>query len=209
MPDFLYPLSVCGPLVVLAKRDFQLVAVNESGVDFPLLAPFQEIGYAVQDDLNLLSQATAFTGMRPAPKKRSAEVRGLREVQEAQLALELERYLHGVERSFVIEELRPAWYPVKMLADVLRHHAEYELAEFDPAHLAADLVTHADSLLRRNLTDCGLCLPSHEFTVDTQSPAPSAPAARLVLDYLEKVMTGYVQVHTSAVSWRVDQLIVG
>jgi hypothetical protein len=209
MSDILYPLSVCGSLVVLAKRDFQLVALNESGRELATMNPMEEIGYVVQDRLNLLTAVKAFPDTCHAPKKRTAEGRELRELQDAQLALELERYLHGVERSFVIEELRPAWYPVKMLADVLQHRAEFELSDIEPVQLAADLIAHADHLLRRNLAASELCLPGIEFKADAGSPAPSASAARLVLDYLEKVVDSYAQAHTSAVAWRVEQLLAG
>lgn len=209
MPDILFPLSVCGSLVVLAKRDFQMVAINESGRELVPLTPLEEIGYIVQDGLNLLTAVKAFPDKRHAPKKWKAEGRELREVQDAQLALELELYLHGVERSFVIQELRPAWYPIKMLADVLRNRSEYKLSDIEPVQLAADLITHADHLVHCNLSASEVCLPSNRIKADARSSSPSAPAARLVLDYLEKVMAGYVQVHTSAVVWRAEQLLAG
>ncbi len=207
--DILYPISGCGPLVVLIKRDFHLVAYNESGQELAPLAALEEIGYTSTDGINQLTAVKVFPEKKYVPGKRSAAERELREVQDAQLALELERYLHGVERSFLIEELRPAWYPVKMLADVLRHRAELELPDIQLVQLAADLVAHADHHLRLKLEDSELCLPSLNLTINEDAANPSVPATRLVLEYFEQSMAAFAKTHTAAVESRVVQLAAG
>ncbi len=206
MADILYPLATCGPLAVLAKRDFHLVAYNESGQELVQLAALDEIGYANDDGINRLTIVKAFPTKKYVPEKRTAARRELREVQDAQLALELERYLHGVERSFLIDELRPAWYPVKMLADVLRHRAELELPDIQLVQLAADLVSHADHLLRRNLEDSELCLPALNLTANADAANPSVPATRLVLDFFEQTLHLFAKTFTTAVDLRVAAL---
>ncbi len=206
MSDILYPMSVCGSLFVLAKRDFQLVAFNESGQQPAQMTPLDEIGYSTVDNINRVTSVKPFSDNRYAPKKRNADMRELREVQNAQLALELERYLRSTEKSFVIEELNPAWYPIKMLADVLRNHSEYDLSEINLVQLAADMVFHADSLIRQNLERSELELPVAKLTISDNSPNSSIPATRLALSYFEQVMSDYSKAHSESVKWRVREL---
>lgn len=209
MIDIIYPLSVCGELVVLVKRDFQLVAFNRSGVDLVQLNPLEEISFETVDGINLLVGVKLFTDNKYKLEKRGSDERGIGEVQDAQIAVDLERYLHGVDRSFTIEELRPLWLPIRALADVLTNRAAYRISEIKPVQLAADLITNADYLLRQNLAPSQLNLPSREFKADENSPNPSIPAARLVLDYFEHSMNAYTQAHQGEVDSRVKALAEG
>lgn len=173
------------------------------------MKPLDEISYESDDGINLLVGAKLFTDNKYKPEKRKSDERGISEVQDAQIAVDLERYLHGVENSFVIEELRPIWLPIKALADVLTHRSAYEIADIKPVQLAADLITHADHLLRRNLAASQLLLPPLELNADENSPNPSIPAVRLVLDYFEQVMNAYRQAHTAEVESMVKALVAG
>lgn len=207
MIDIIYPLSVCGELVVLVKRDFQLVAFNRSGVELAPLKPLEEISFETEDGINLLVGAKLFADSKYKPEKRSSDERGICEVQDAQIAVDLERYLHGVECSFLIEELRPLWLPIRALADVLARRADYSIADINPVQLAAALITHADHLLLRNLAPCQLQLLPREFKVDENASNPSIPAVRLVLDYFEQAMNAYKKVHQAEVEGRVQALV--
>jgi hypothetical protein len=209
MPDILYPLSVCGPFVALVKRDFHLVAYNESGQDLSPLAAFEEIGYSETDGINRLKTCTLFPEGKFAPQKRSAEGRDLREVQDNQLALELERYLHGVQRAFPISEMSPAWYPLRMLADILRHRADHLLPEIDIVQLTASLVTHADHLMRANLADSELPLTAINLTVNADTANPSIPSGRLAIDFFEQSLNAYTAAHVEMVNNRVAELVAG
>ena len=209
MKGVLYLLAECGQLVVIAKQDFCLVAVNDTGTTYAPLMPFEEIGYSSDEGLNLLTQAKSYRSSEHSAKKRTKDSRGLREVQDAQVALELERYLHSAERTFPIAELAPAWYPAKMLAEVLRNRAEYDLPEYDVVQITADLVTHSDILLRRNLGPSGLILPAGNLTINAAAATPTAPAVRLTLDYLEKSLDIYAQAHTEEVGRHVKALRAG
>ena len=207
MIDIIYPLSVSGEMVVLVKRDFQLVAFNRSGVELAPLEPLEEIAFETADSINLLVGVKLFDDDKYKPAKRSSDERGICEVQDAQIAVDLERYLHGVECSFLIEELRPLWLPIRALADSLARRADYKIADMKPAQLAADLITHTDHLLRRNLAPSQLQLPSSEFKVDENSPNPSIPAVRLSLDYFEQSMYAYKTIHQTEVKGRVKALV--
>lgn len=207
MIDIIYSLSVCGELVVLAKRDFQLVAFNKSGVELVPLKPLEEISFETVDGINLLVGAKLFADSKYKPEKRTADERGICEVQDAQIAVDLERYLHGVECSFLIEELRPLWLPIKALADVLTRCAGYRIADIKPVQLAADLIAHADRLLLRNLAPSQLQLPPRELKVDENSPNSTIPAVRLALDYFEQAMYAYKTLHQTEVKGRVKSLV--
>jgi hypothetical protein len=207
MIDIIYPLSVCGELVVLAKRDFQLVAFNRSGLELIQMKPLDEISFESSDEINLLVGAKLFNDNKYKPEKRKSDERGICEVQDAQIAVDLERYLHGVEHSFAIEELRPLWLPIKALADVLTLRADCRIADFKPVQLAADLITHANHLLRQKLAPSQLLLPSIDLNADENSANPSIPAVRLVLDYFEQAINGYKKVHHSEVTERVKALV--
>lgn len=208
MIDIIYPLSVCGEVVVFAKRDFQLVAFR-SGFELHPLNPLEEISYESDDGINLLVGLKLFSDDKYKPEKRKSDERSICEVQDAQIAVDLERYLHGVEHSFVIEELRPLWLPIKVLADVLAHRSAYGIAVIKPVRLAADLITHADHLLRQKLAPSQIPLPSIKFEVDENSPNPSIPAVRLVLDYFEQAMNAYKTFHKTEVKGRVNALVEG
>jgi hypothetical protein len=125
------------------------------------------------------------------------------------MALELERYLHRFERSFPLVELAPAWYPAKILAELLRNRAEYDLPEYDLVQIAAYLVSHSDILLRRNLGPSGLLLPAGYLTVNAEAATSTAPAVRLTLDYLEAALDVYAEVQTAEVGRRVKALCAG
>lgn len=209
MIDIIYPVSVCGELVVLAKRDFQLVAFNRSGVDLAPLKPLEEVSFETVDGISLLVGVKPFADNRYKPEKRHSGERGIGEVQDAQIAVDLERYLQGVEHSYVIDELRPLWLPIKALADVMTNRSAWKIADIKPVQLAADLVTHADHQLRRNIAPSQLHLPAKEFKVDENSPNPSMPAVRLVCDYFEQAMSAYKLAHQAEVDSRVKALIAG
>lgn len=209
MPDILYPLSICRPLVVLVKRDFHLVAYNESGQEFTPLTAIDEIGYIESDGINRITVCKHFPKGKFALQKRPADTRDLRDVQDNQLALELERYLHGLERSFPIAEVSPAWYPMRMLADILRQRADHQLPEIDLVQLTADLVTHADHLMRSNLADSELPLKPVALTVNADATNPSIPSGRLVIDFFEHALDTYVSAHVGAVNSRVTALVAG
>ncbi len=209
MKGVLYLLGLCGPLVVIAKEDFILVAMNDTGSTCVPLTPLEEIGYGTDDGLNLLTQLKAYRSGEHAARKRPKDSRGLREVQDAQVALELERYLHGLERSFPIVELAPVWYPAKILAELLRNLAEYDLPGYDLVQIAGDLVSHSDILLRRNLGPSGLLLPAGNLTINATAATPTVPAVRLTLDYLETALDMYAQAQTGEVGRQVKALCAG
>jgi hypothetical protein len=207
MIDIIYPLSVYGELVVLLKRDFQLVAFNRSGIKIVPLSPIEEISFETEGGINYLVGVKLFADNQYKPEERSSDERGICEVQDAQIAVDLERYLHGVECSFLIEELRPLWLPIRALADVLTSNADFRIASFKPVQVAADLITHANHLLLQNLAPSQLQLPSREFKADENSPNPSIPAVRLVLNYFEQTMHAYKTIHKAEVKGRVKDLV--
>ncbi len=125
------------------------------------------------------------------------------------MALELERYLQSLERTFPLTELALAWYPVKMLAELLRYRADYDLPEYDTIQIAADLVSHCDILLRHNLDLSGLLLQAGSLTVNADAATSTVPAVRLTLDYLETALDLYVQAQTAEVERRVKALRAG
>lgn len=209
MIDIIYPLSVSGELVVLVKRDFQLVAFNRSGIDLVPLKPLEEISFETVDGVNLLVGVKLFADNKYKPEKRDSAERGISEVQNAQIAVDLERYLHGVEHSFVIEGLQSLWLPMKTLADVLTRRAAYRIADIKPLQLAADLITHADYQLRQKLAPSQLQLPLQKFKADENSPNPAIPAVRLVLDYFEQTMKAYKQAQQAEIDLRVKALVEG
>lgn len=206
MKGVLFLLAQCEPLIVIARQDFCLVAMNDTGKTLALLTPLEEIGYVTEEGLNRLTQVKPYPSGKYEPSKRPKESRELREVQDVQVALELERYLYDVERTNPLAELAPAWYPARMLAEMLRNRAEYDLPDYDLVKIAADLVTHCDSLLRRNLAPSGLLLPAENLTINVDAATPTVPAVRLALEYLEKSLDSYVQAHTTEVGQRVKAL---
>ncbi len=75
--------------------------------------------------------------------------------------------------------------------------------------IAADLVSHCDILLRRNLGPSGLLLPAGNLTVNAEAATPTVPAVRLTLDYLEAVLDMYAQAQTAEVGHQVKALCAG
>ncbi len=75
--------------------------------------------------------------------------------------------------------------------------------------IAADLVSHSDILLRRNLGPSGLLLPAGKLTVNAEAATPTGPAVRLALDYLETALDMYAQAQTAEVGRRVKALCAG
>jgi hypothetical protein len=50
--DILYPLSIRNNLIVIAKRDFSIVAINTSGVVLHPLMPLEQLEISTTEDTN-------------------------------------------------------------------------------------------------------------------------------------------------------------
>jgi hypothetical protein len=207
MPDILYPIAICKPIVVLIKNSYCQVAFNESGIELESMIALNEIGYVTHDNINIIKTVKILSDKSKYPKIRDSENRNLREVQDSQLALELMRYINKAEHLFVIEELLPVLFPIKLLSEVLSKRAEYEMPDIDLVQIAAGLIYHSDWLIRQNLKRSEIQLPNLKLSISDSSPNPSVPATELVLTYFEQTLNDFSQVLTEKVSWRVDKLL--
>lgn len=210
MSDILYPLSVRNNLVFIAKRDFSIVAINSSGVELCPLMSLEQLEISTTEDINHITSVKPYPNGKYGAGKRPTDKRELIEVQNAQLALELERTLEPMIRSFPLSEISGAFLPTRMLADVLRHHADYDLSALDFPRIAASLVLHADHLVRTGLSKSGIQLPAIAMKVDaTASANSSVPAARLVLDWLQQALDGFAATVSKMALSRAEDLRVG
>lgn len=192
MSDILYPLSIRNNLIVIAKRDFSIVAINTSGVTLHPMMPLEQLEISTTDDINHITSVKPYPKGKYTAEKRSTDKRELIEVQNAQLALELERTLDPMIRAFPFSEITDVFLPARILADVLKYHSDYDLSELDFPAIAASLVLHADHLVRAGLNKSGIDLPEIAIKMDATSSANSSvPAAKLVMDWLQQMLDGF------------------